>query len=130
MLDDIAATLVSDGFTQSAGSADAPYTTTTSLTYGPGERAQARAVARALGLPARTMHPSGTSVTLVIGADWPSGTTYPGSSPDASPDASPGPSVGAGTSSAAGSATPPPGSTPENASGGSECAQVNPAYSF
>ncbi len=126
---DIAATLASDGFTQSAGSADAPYTITTSLTYGPGERAQAQAVANALGLPARTMHRSGTSVTLVIGADWPSGTTYPGSNPSASPNAPPAPSA-AGASSATGSATPPPGSTPENASGGSECAQVNPAYSF
>ena len=50
--DDIAATLVSDGFTQSAGGVNVPYTTTTSLTYGPGERAQARAVAKEPG-PAR-----------------------------------------------------------------------------
>ena len=128
---DIAVTLASDGFfSQSAGSANAPYTITTSLTYGPGERAQAQAVAKALGLPARTMHRSGSSVTLMIGADWPSGTTYPGSNPSASPNAPPGPSAAAGASSATGSATPPPGSSPENASGGSECAQVNPAYSF
>ena len=118
---DVAAALVSNGFTQAVGDTNTAPATVTSLTYGPGQRQQARAVAAALGLPARALHRAGTSLTLVIGSDWPSGTTYPGSS--ASPSASP-------STSPTGSAAPPPGSTPENASSGGVCAQVNPSYTF
>jgi LCP family protein required for cell wall assembly len=121
---DVAAALVRDGFTKSVSAINEPYTRTTSLTYGPGERAEARAVAGALGLPAPALHGSGSSVVLVIGADWPTGTSYPGTpaSPSASATRSP--------ATASGSASAPPGSTPENASHASGCAQVNPAYSF
>lgn len=124
---DIAAALVAKGFTQSVGDLNAAYTTTTSLTYGPGKRAQARAVAKTLGLPASALHRSGTGLTLVIGTDWPSGTTYEAG---ASPSPSPRPSATAGGSTATGSAGPPAGSLPENASNAGECTQVNPAYSF
>ena len=122
---DIAAALVAAGFTQSVGDINADDTPTTSLTYGPGERAQARALAAALGLPASALHRSGTALTLVVGTDWPSGISYPGG---ASPGPSASPSATTGTSS--GSAAPPPGSLPENAAHASECAQVNPVYSF
>ncbi len=61
---DIAAALVAAGFTQSMGDINAAYTTTTSLTYGPGERAQARALASTLGLPASALHRSGTVAHL------------------------------------------------------------------
>jgi LCP family protein required for cell wall assembly len=122
----IAAALAADGFTRSTADANAPYTTTTSLTYGPGARAQARTVAKALGLPTYMLHRSGASLTLVIGTDWSSGTRYPGSSPTASP--SPSPSVSGPPD--LGATAAPPGSSPENASRASECAQVNPIYSF
>ncbi len=123
---DVAAALVADGFIQSVGDINAPYTTTTRLTFGPGERTQARAVGKALDLPTGALHRSGASVKLVIGTDWSSGTTYPASGPSVSPS----PSASTGGPSATGSATPPPGSLPENASRADECVQVNPAYSF
>ncbi len=124
---DIAAALAAAGFTQSVGDVNTAYTATTSLTYGPGERAQARAVAKALRLPASAIHRAGISLTLVIGTDWPSGATFP-ASPAPSPSATP---AANGTASpATGAAVPPPGSAPENASHASVCAQVNPAYGF
>jgi LCP family protein required for cell wall assembly len=124
---DVAAALAAAGFTQSVGDVNTAYTAATSLTYGRGERAQARAVAQALRLPATALHRSGSSLTLVIGTDWPTGTTFP-ASPTASPSASP--SASAGGSPAGGAAVPPPGSLPENASHANECAQVNPSYEF
>ncbi|HUK69223.1 MAG TPA: LCP family protein [Streptosporangiaceae bacterium] len=126
---DVAAKLARDGFTAAVGDLNAPLTTTTSLAYGPGERARAQAVAAALGLPASALHRSGTSMTLVIGTDWPSGRTYPGSNPGASPAPSASATRSAPATGSA-SAAPPPGSAPENASHAGQCAQVNPAYSF
>ncbi len=125
---DVAAKLAKDGFTATGG-LNAPFTSTTSLTYGPGERARARAVAAALGLPVRAVHRSGTTLTLVIGSDWPRGTSYPGSDPgaSASPSAS---ATGSSPATSSGSAAPPPGSSPENASHPGDCAQVNPIYSY
>jgi LCP family protein required for cell wall assembly len=124
---DVAAALATAGFTQSVGDTNAAYATTTSLTYGPGERARARAVASALGLPASALHRSGTSIILVVGADWPKGTMFP-ASPSASPSAGTPSSPPASTGGPA--VAPPPGSSPENASHTSECAQVNPVYGF
>jgi LCP family protein required for cell wall assembly len=123
---DVAAALAAAGFTQAVGDINAAYTTTTSLTYGPGQRAQARAVAGALGLPASAVHRSGSSLILVIGTDWPNGTTFP-ASPTSSPSASPSASA---SRSPGGGAAPPPGSVPENASRAGECVQVNPVYEF
>ena len=49
------------------------------ITYGPGEQAQARTTAAALGLPASHLtQGSASGVVLVIGSDWPSGTSYGG----------------------------------------------------
>jgi LCP family protein required for cell wall assembly len=124
---DIASALVAAGFTQSVGDINTAYTATTSLTYGPGERAQAHAVAKALGLPATAVHRSGSSLILVIGTDWPNGATFPASP---MPSSSARPSASAGAPPAGGAATPPPGSVPENASHAGECTQVNPAYGF
>ncbi len=71
--------LVSGGFSGSlltTGNADP--TGTTALYY-PANRADSAAVvAAALGIPSAAMHESGGSkqVTVVIGSDWPSGTTF------------------------------------------------------
>ncbi|MEU6660320.1 LCP family protein [Streptomyces sp. NPDC046821] len=77
----VASALTADGFapgTKAAG--NAPHTTSTTLTYGSGQKAEALTVARALRLPASHLKQSGTGLTLVIGTDWPSGTAYPESS--------------------------------------------------
>jgi LCP family protein required for cell wall assembly len=51
----------------------------TELDYPAAQSAQAHAVAAALGLPATALRETGTGKTLalVIGADWPTGTTFP-----------------------------------------------------
>ncbi|MEU3843171.1 LCP family protein [Streptomyces sp. NPDC028635] len=76
----VAAALTEQGFSRSAGTANAPSrTASTTLTYGAGQKAQAETVAKALNLPASHLKEgAGAALTLVIGADWPSGTSYPG----------------------------------------------------
>ncbi|MFJ3718126.1 LCP family protein [Streptomyces sp. NPDC090057] len=83
----VAATLTGKGFSTGTTTANAPSpAATTTLTYGTGQKAQARAVAEALGLPASHLKQgAGTALTLVVGADWPSGATWPGASSSASP---------------------------------------------
>ncbi|MFF4211791.1 LytR C-terminal domain-containing protein [Streptomyces sp. NPDC001796] len=76
---ELATTLTGKGFSSGTTTANAPGTTpTTTLTYGAGQKPQAQAVATALGLPSSHLKQGGTDgLTLVIGSDWPSGTTYP-----------------------------------------------------
>ncbi|MFJ9817377.1 LCP family protein [Streptomyces sp. NPDC101151] len=76
----IATALTDKGFSSGTTTANAPSpATTTTLTYGTGRKAEARTAARALGLSAsRLKQGTGTGLTLVVGSDWPSGTTYPG----------------------------------------------------
>jgi hypothetical protein len=83
----VATALTDKGFISGTTTANAPGTTaTTTLTYGSGQKPQAQAVARALGLPASHLEAgSGSGLTLVIGSDWPSGTTYPGSASSPAP---------------------------------------------
>jgi LCP family protein required for cell wall assembly len=73
-------TLTGKGFNPATagGNAPAPAATTT-LTYGPGEQGEAQTVARTLGLATSHLK-QGTvaGLTLVIGADWQTGTTFPG----------------------------------------------------
>jgi LCP family protein required for cell wall assembly len=72
--------LVSQGFSSSeltVGTASQPSSTT--ALYYPADRAQsAQAVATALKIPSTAMHQSSnySEVTVVIGSDWASGTTY------------------------------------------------------
>ncbi|WP_322942187.1 LCP family protein [Actinacidiphila yeochonensis] len=75
----VATALVGKGFTQAATSGDAPATESTTLTYGPGQKAEAQEVASALGLSATHLK-QGTAagLTLVVGSDWTSGTVFPG----------------------------------------------------
>ncbi|WP_199272791.1 LCP family protein [Streptomyces broussonetiae] len=76
---DIATTLTDQGFSSATTTANAPSpATTTTLTYGTGRQAQAQTVAKALGLSSSQLKQgTGTGLTLVIGADWPSGTGFP-----------------------------------------------------
>ncbi|MER6085007.1 LCP family protein [Streptomyces sp. NPDC001833] len=80
----IANSLISQGFSTGTSTANAPNSaTTTTLTYGSGDKAEAQTVAKALDIPSSHIKSgSGTGVTLVIGSDWTSGTSYPASSGD------------------------------------------------
>jgi LCP family protein required for cell wall assembly len=81
----IAAYLTARGFAR-AGYGGAPTTATTVLRYGPGQQAQARAVATALHLPDSLLQQAGTAgVVLVIGQDWQAGTAYPASAATPAP---------------------------------------------
>lgn len=76
----VAGALIDHGFSSGTTTGNAPGTaSTTTLTYGTGQRAQAETVARALGLSSSHLKQgTGSGLTLVIGADWPSGTGFPG----------------------------------------------------
>ncbi|MER6074317.1 LCP family protein [Streptomyces sp. NPDC001817] len=78
----LAGALTDKGFSQGTTTANAPATAaTTTLTYGTGQKPEAQAVAGALGLPSSHLKQgSGSGLTLVIGSDWPSGTSYPSNS--------------------------------------------------
>ncbi|MFF5138369.1 LCP family protein [Streptomyces sp. NPDC013157] len=80
----IANSLISQGFSTGTSTANAPDSaTTTTLTYGSGDKAEAQTVAKALDIPGSHIKSgSGSGVTLVIGSDWSSGTSYPASSGD------------------------------------------------
>ncbi|WP_199790153.1 LCP family protein [Streptomyces canus] len=83
----VANALTGQGFSSATTTANAPSpATTTILTYGNGQKAEAQTVAKALGL--RTSHlkgGTGTGLALVIGSDWTSGTTFPGGSSSPAP---------------------------------------------
>ncbi|WP_329444916.1 LCP family protein [Streptomyces canus] len=83
----IANALTSQGFSSATTTANAPSpATTTTLTYGAGRKAEAQTAAKALGLSASHLEEgAGTGLTLVIGSDWTSGTTYPGGSSSPAP---------------------------------------------
>jgi LCP family protein required for cell wall assembly len=77
----IASALTGQGF-GSATTVNAPSpATSTALTYGTGQLAAARTVAKALGLPAsRLKQGTGSGLNLLVGSDWPSGSSYPATS--------------------------------------------------
>lgn len=75
--------LVSQGYSTNSSISNAASNTvaTTTLEYGTGRRDNARQVAASLGLPDSALKQvAGTRITLVIGADWPTGTVFPSSS--------------------------------------------------
>ncbi|WP_405017701.1 LCP family protein [Kitasatospora sp. NBC_00070] len=76
---EITAALVHLGFTDATAIGGGGNRPTTQLGYPAAQAAQAHAVAAALGLPAAALKESGTGKTLalVIGADWPTGATFP-----------------------------------------------------
>ncbi|WP_406128928.1 LCP family protein [Streptomyces canus] len=83
----IANALTGQGFSSATTTANAPsQATTTTLTYGTGRKAEAQTAAKALGLSTSHLEEgAGTGLTLVIGSDWTSGTTYPGGSASHAP---------------------------------------------
>ncbi|GGZ06259.1 transcriptional regulator [Streptomyces olivaceoviridis] len=83
----LATALTGQGFSTATTTANAPSPATgTTLTYGTGEQAAAQTVAKALGLPpSHLKQGTGSGLTLVIGSDWPSGTSYPGGSSSPAP---------------------------------------------
>ncbi|MET9452266.1 LCP family protein [Streptomyces cinerochromogenes] len=83
----VATALTGKGFSPGTTTANAPNpATTTTLTYGPGRKPEAQAVAKALGLPSSHLEQgTGAGLTLVIGSDWPSGKRYPGGTSSPAP---------------------------------------------
>ncbi|MFI7296705.1 LCP family protein [Streptomyces sp. NPDC050121] len=83
----VATALTDAGFGSGTTTANAPSAaTTTTLTYGADQNAEAQTAAKALGLPSSHLRQgSGTGLTLVVGSDWPSGTTYPGGASSPAP---------------------------------------------
>ncbi|WP_232248054.1 LCP family protein [Streptacidiphilus rugosus] len=85
---ELANALTAKGFGSGTTAVTSPDTTpTTVLRYAAGQQAQAQTVAAALGLPASHLSAStgSSGVTLVIGADWSSGTAFPGGSSKPAP---------------------------------------------
>ncbi|WP_442814143.1 LCP family protein [Streptomyces sp. NBC_00151] len=84
----VAAALTEKGFSPRTTTANAPVSaTTTTLTYGTGQKGEALTAAKALGLSAsRLKQGTGPGLVLVVGSDWPSGSTYPGGSSSAPAD--------------------------------------------
>ncbi|MFF4576779.1 LCP family protein, partial [Streptomyces sp. NPDC001410] len=87
----VAAALTGQGFSPDTTTANAPSpATTTTLTYGTGHKGEAQTAAKALGLSAAHLKKdaaAGSSgLTLVIGSDWPGGTSYPGGTSSAPAD--------------------------------------------
>jgi LCP family protein required for cell wall assembly len=82
----IATALIDKGFSSNTTTGNAPSTASvTTLTYGTGQKAQAQTAARALGLSSSHLKQgTGRRLTLLIGSDWTSGTTYPGGTTSAS----------------------------------------------
>ncbi|WP_042410367.1 LCP family protein [Streptacidiphilus carbonis] len=85
---DVVKALISDGYASNSSTENPPssHVKTTTLTYGPGRQADAQEVATSLGLPSSALK-QGTSsgIHLLIGADWPSGNTFPGGKSSAPP---------------------------------------------
>ncbi|MEU6509896.1 LCP family protein [Streptomyces sp. NPDC046942] len=83
---EIATALTDQGFGSATVVHGTPSSATTTLTYGAGRQAEARTVAKALGLSSSQLKQgTGTGLTLVIGSDWPSGTSFPGGSSSPAP---------------------------------------------
>jgi LCP family protein required for cell wall assembly len=76
----VEAALTSQGYSSNSTAGDAPGSAaTTTLSYPASQAEQAKEVASSLGLPSSALKQgSGSQLTLVIGADWPSGTAFPG----------------------------------------------------
>jgi LCP family protein required for cell wall assembly len=113
----VAQALESGGFSSSNISTGNKSTTSKTMVYYPSNRAEsAAAVASALGIPSSQVQesPDYSEVTVVIGTDWTSGTTY---SASGSSSASPG-------ASATAAATAPESSSQLNAASTGQCVQV------
>ncbi|WP_236653266.1 LCP family protein [Streptacidiphilus melanogenes] len=72
--------LIGDGFSQNTVALSGSSAATTTLSYPAGKAAEAQAVAKDLGLKSAAVKQSSvsSSIVLLIGSDWASGTTFPG----------------------------------------------------
>ena len=114
----VAQALVSSGFTSADIATGNASTTSKTVVYYPSGRSDsASAVANALGIPSSQVEESSnySEVTVVVGTDWTSGTTY--SSTSSSSSASP-------STSGTTAATAPSSSSQLNASTTGQCVQV------
>ncbi|MCC9311714.1 LCP family protein [Kitasatospora sp. RB6PN24] len=112
---DVADALKADGYNPGTAAANAAGTEETSeVTYTAGREADAQEVAASVGLPASAVKPGmGPGITLVIGKDWPSGTTFGG-----------GGGSSAGTPAPVNTQAALSNSSAETADDSSKCAQV------
>jgi LCP family protein required for cell wall assembly len=74
--------LIGDGFSQNTTALSGSSASTTTLSYPAGKAAEAQAVAKDLGLKSSAVKQSSisSSIVLLIGSDWTSGTVFPGGS--------------------------------------------------
>ncbi|MEU6535688.1 LCP family protein [Streptomyces sp. NPDC047000] len=109
----VANALTGQGFSSATTTANAPSSAAvTTLTYGTGRKGEARTAAKALGLSSSHLKQgTGTGLTLVIGSDWPSGTSFPGGTSSPAP---------------ADTKTAVAGAHVSTADQGKHCAQVSP----
>ncbi|MEV5876364.1 LCP family protein [Streptomyces sp. NPDC052101] len=84
---DIASALTDQGFSSATTTANAPSpAATTTLSYGTDQKPEAQTVAKALGLSSSHLKQgTGTGLTLVIGSDWNSGSSFPGGNSSPAP---------------------------------------------
>jgi LCP family protein required for cell wall assembly len=118
--------LVNDGFSLASVGGNASSAATTKIYYPSTRSDSAATVAYSLGLPSSAMVESSaySQVTLVLGADWTSGTTFGGGSAS-------GTSSGSGTSASTPpttAASAPAVSSLSNAATTGGCVPVNPPY--
>lgn len=122
--------LAGDGFTSSLLKTDNAIPARTSALYFPANRADsAAAVAAALGMPSSAMHESGDypQVTVVIGGDWTSGTTFASAtagSGSSSSSTGTAPSTGRSSSNTTAAPPPPDGSLMTNGADANACVYV------
>ncbi|MFF7636325.1 LCP family protein [Kitasatospora sp. NPDC008050] len=118
----VATALQQKGYTDAVESGNAAPVSATELVYAPSHAADAQAVASTLGLPSTALHATGTSATLhlYIGSDWPSGTTFGGSTAAAG-----GSSAGSQTPAPTAPVAAPSDASADNAGGSQSCAKVS-----
>lgn len=115
----LAQALASDGFSSSnLSTGNASATSKTVVYYPSGRSDSAAAVASALGIPSAQVRQSGaySEVTVLVGADWTSGTSYPATAT----------ASGSASAGATGAASAPSSSSQLNASTTGQCVQVAP----
>ncbi|WP_329562554.1 LCP family protein [Kitasatospora sp. NBC_01266] len=115
--------LTAQGYTHATRDTANPPKSPTKLRYPAADQAQAQAVAAALGLPAGALSESTAAtsqLTLVVGTDWTTGTSFPGG-------------TAAGSGAASPAAAPVPTAMPTTAQSqnaqddANQCMDVNPA---
>jgi LCP family protein required for cell wall assembly len=115
----VATGLISQGFSDAVQNGDAPATAKTVIYYPSGRAQSAAAVATALDIPSAQVQQSATysEVTVIIGADWTSGASFPAP-------------AGTGTATPTVAVSAPGNAYEINASSTLQCIPVIPAHQF